>query len=97
MEAQNASKADSDDNYLDDVVVQAATERLEREFADNDSVTLVFCDRFEHGQKSDYITVAVDSDDGYTLAGVVQDAIDTGAVKLSKLEPRSARFLPTEN
>ena len=98
MEAQKASTdADSHDDYLDDVVVRAAMKRLEREFADNDSVS-VYCERFDTGFKTDYISVSVESNErGYELADVVQSAVDTGVVKVTKIQARAAKFAPTEN
>ena len=99
MEAHNATTAaDSDYDYLDDVVVRAAYERLQREFDDHDSVSMVYCARFEDNEKTDYITVATDSHTGaYSLANIVQEAIDTGSVEVVKIESDAVRFAPSED
>ena len=87
--------ADSDDDYLDDVVVRAAYERLQREFDDTDGASVI-CSRFEFGHNSDYIDVGVDDESPYTLANIVQQAIDTGVVEVVKIQTDEVRFAPTE-
>ena len=100
MEAQNATKADLDDDYLDDAVVRPALERLQREFKRDMSVRVVKCERF-YGvdeQKTDYIDMLLqDSVTGHGLARIVQDAIDTGVVRVTKIDDKTLQFVPTEN
>ena len=97
MEAHNATTAaDSDDDYLDDVVVRAAHERLQREFADTDG-TSVIAPRFDFGHNSDYIDIGVQDESPYTLANIVQRAIDTGVVEVVKIQTDEVRFAPTED
>ena len=100
MEAQKASTdADSDDDYLDDVVVRAAMERLQREFNDNDAVNWVDSERFDDvtATKTDYIKVCYDSVGGYGRAQIIQDAIDTGVVRVTRVRDKEIEFAPTEN
>lgn len=102
MEAQQATtEADSDDDYLDDVVVRAATERLKREFDDRDGVYYVGAERFEVlDEMSDWIELRFDQDavNDWGMANILQDAIDTGVVEIHKVKQESGRltFAPTE-
>ena len=97
MEAQNASKADSDDEYLDDVVIRSVVERLQREFADDNDIS-VYCNRFDYDRKDDHVDVLMGGTvNGHRLARITQQAIDTGVVELSKIEEDRVRFYPSEN
>jgi hypothetical protein len=101
MEAQQApTTADSDDDYLDDVVVRAAVERLERELADYAAVGRVTSDRFlEDAIKTDYIEVEMCFSYGYELARIVQAAVETGAVRVTRIyaDEGILQFAPAEN
>ena len=105
MTAQTqTTDADSDDDYLDDVVVRAALERLQREIGDQRDVEAVYCKRFDRSEKTDYIDVElvelVDHvhANSYSLASIVQMAMNTGAVEVTQIDTDSGRlqFVPTE-
>ena len=102
MTAQTqTTDADSDDDYLDDVVVRAALERLQREIGDEREVEAVYCKRFDHSDKTDYIDVELidhAAGNSYSLAAIVQMAMNTGAVEVTQIDADSDRlqFVPTE-
>jgi hypothetical protein len=102
-EAQTA--ADSDAEFLDDVVVQAAESRLQRQLSDEAEVVAVTAERFDHiapRTKSDYINVSLKqhtSGNSYTLGYLVQKIVDTGVVNISAIDTDNEiiRVVPTEN
>jgi len=97
-ETMQPTNADSDDDYLDDVVVQAAIDRLLREFGDNDEVNWIGSDRFDETlpQKTDYINIQIGEVDDFTRGQIVQDAVDTGVVRVVKISQTQIRVAPTE-
>ena len=102
MEAHNASKADSDDEYLDDVVVRAALERLQRAF-DYKAVESVHCERFAEfeSKSTDYIKINLlenVTELSYAFAEVVQTTVDTGVVRIEEINTEREYILvsPTE-
>ena len=105
MEAHNATtEADSDDDYLDDVVVRSALERLQREIADEPEVESVWSERFQEfiGRKTDYIMVNLKAHtmgNGHTVGHLVQKCVDTGVVRIDEInvEREYIRVAPTEN
>jgi len=101
-EAQTA--ADSDAEFLDDVVVEAAESRLERQLSDEAEVAAVTAERFDAvaPRKSDYINVSLKqhtSGNSHTLGYLVQKIVDTGVVNISAIDTDNEiiRVVPTEN
>jgi hypothetical protein len=95
------TEADRDDDYLDDVIVRSAMERLRREFENERDVVAVTCKRFDYSDKTDYIDVKLEdhaAGNSYSLAAIVQSAVDTGVVTVEKIDAQDDRlqFLPTE-
>lgn len=104
-ETTQTTTADSDDDYLDDVVVRAALERLQRAF-DYKHVESVHCDRFADmriaEKKTDYIKInllANTTEQSHTLGKIVQTAVDTGVVRIDEIntEREYIHVAPTES
>ena len=103
-QTQTPTEADSDDDYLDDVVVRSALERLQREIADEPEVESVWSERFQEpfGRKTDYIKVNLKdytTGNGHTLGHLIQRCVDTGVVRIDEVnvEREYIRVAPTEN
>ena len=105
MEAHNATtEADSDDDYLSDVVVRAALERLQREISDEPEVESIHSERFADigSRKTDYIKVNLKKytmGNGHTVGHLVQKCVDTGVVRIDEInvDREYIRVAPTEN
>ena len=105
QEAHNGTTAaDSDVDFLDDVVVRAALERLQREISDEPEVEYIHSERFaEFGpQKTDYIKVNLKDHtmgNGHTVGHLIQKCVDTGVVRIDEVnvEKEYLRVAPTEN
>lgn len=105
MEAHHATTdADSDDDYLDDVVVRSALERVRREVGDREDVRAVSCDRFNElaATKTDNIVVHLENHtvgNGFRLGEITQSLVDTGAVRISEInvDREQIRVFPTED
>lgn len=98
------TKADSDDEYLDDVVVRAALERLRRQFEGTHEVESIHTRRFDDfgSEKTDYIKINLrehTTGNGHTLGHIVQEAVNTGMVRIDEIntEREYIRVAPTEN
>lgn len=98
-----STDADSDDDYLDDVVVRAALERVQRDLSDREDVRTVNCDRFNEiaATKTDYITIHLESHtvgNGFRLGKIVQSIADTGVVRIDEInvDREEIRVAPTE-
>lgn len=103
---QTPTAADSDVDYLDDVVVRAALERLRREVADEPEVESVYSERFADfaasRRKTDYIKVNLKAHtmgNGHTVGHLIQSAVDTGVVRIDEVnvDREYLRFAPTED
>ena len=100
----DATAADSDNDFLDDVVVRAALERLQREISGEPEVESVWSERFaEFGpRKTDYIKVNLKEHtmgNGHTVGHLIQKCVDTGMVRIDEVnvEKEYLRVAPTEN
>lgn len=103
-ETQNPTAADSDDDYLDDVVVRAALERIQRQISDEPEVESIHSERFDEiiGRKTDYIKVNLKEHtmgNGHTVGYLVQELVDTGVVRIDEInsEREYITVAPTEN
>jgi hypothetical protein len=97
------TEADSDVEFLDDVVVRAALERLQREISDEPEVESVHSERFEEfgPQKTDYIKVNLKKHtmgNGSTVGHLIQECVDTGVVRIEQVNVNREyiRVAPTE-
>lgn len=103
-EAHTTTAADSDNDFLDDVVVRAALERLEREISDEPEVKCIHSERFAQfgPQKTDYIKVNLKKHtmgNGSTVGHLIQECVDTGVVRIEQVNwaREYIRVAPTEN
>ena len=101
---QPTTKADSDAEYLDDVVVRAALERLQREISDEPEVESIHSERFADigSRKTDYIKVNLKDHtmgNGHTVGHLIQRAVDTGVVRIDEVnvDREYIRVAPAEN
>jgi hypothetical protein len=99
-----STKADSDNDYLDDVVVRAALDRLRREISDEPEVESVWSERFADigPRKTDYIKVNLKEHtmgNGHTVGHLVQRCVDTGVVRIDEInvDREYIRVAPTED
>jgi hypothetical protein len=104
--ARNTARtaADSDAEYLDDVVVRAAMERLQRELADEKEVESIHSERFTGigDQKTDYIKVNLKEHtcgNGHSLGFLVQQIADTGVARIDEInvDREYIRVAPSED
>jgi hypothetical protein len=98
------SAADTDDEFLNDVVVRAAANRVRREIGDEAEVVDVMAERFDDvaPHKSDYIMVNLKSHtsgNSHTLGYLVQKIVDTGAARIAAIDTDNEliRIAPTED
>jgi len=96
--------ADSDDDYLSDVVVRAALERVQRQICDEPEVESIHSERFAEigSRKTDYIKVNLKEHtmgNGHTVGHLVQRLVDTGVVRIDEInvDREYIRVAPTEN
>jgi hypothetical protein len=99
-----STKADSDDEYLNDVVVRSALERLQREISNEPEVKSVHSERFADigARKTDYIKVNLKDHtmgNGHTVGHLIQRCVDTGVVRIDEVnvDREYIRVAPTEN
>lgn len=104
MQTQTQSTdADSDDDYLDDVIVRAAMERLQRKIGDEPEVESVHSERFGDlgSRKTDYIKVNLKPHtmgNGHTVGHLIQRIAETGVVRFDEVDVdrEYIRVAPTE-
>lgn len=96
--------ADSDDDYLSDVVVRAAMERLQRKLSDEPEVESVHSERFAEigSRKTDYIKVNLKEHtmgNGHTVGYLIQKIAETGVVRFDRVDTdrECIRVAPSED